>query len=58
MVQDLPIENFFIDYIANGYVVRVSYIDKKAHQDDRWSSEEFYFATVDEVLAFLETNLD
>ena len=59
MLQDLPIEKISIDPIANGNIVRVSMIDKDADDTkDRWIAEEFYFNSNDEVLAFLETNLD
>ena len=56
-MNDLQIENILINSIANGNTVRVSLIDNEADdQRDRWTSEEFYFESLGEVLAFLETN--
>ena len=58
-MNDLPIEKVSIDPIANGNIVRVELIDNDASDyKDRWTTEEFFFESSDEVLAFLETNLD
>ena len=54
MDEKLNIERFSIRSIANGYTVRVDYEE----DSDNWKDETFYFSTVTEVIAFLETNLD
>lgn len=58
MAQDLTINYININPIANGCILRVAYVDKEG--DDGWEnpSEEFYFASTEEICAFLETNLD
>ena len=58
MDNKLPIDDILIEPIDNGYLVRVSFIDKSAEVEDRWTSVKHYFATIEEVLAFIETNLD
>ena len=50
----LEIDEVNIAMIANGHLVRVEY---KEDGDD-WRREKFFFDTIDEVLAFIETNLD
>lgn len=54
MVEELKIDCVNIGIIANGYLVRVEF----GEVGDDWIREKFFFDTSDEVLAFLETNLD
>ena len=57
-MEELRIESFYISIIENGYIIRVSLVDDAQVVDDRWQEKKFFFETKDEVIAFLETNLD
>ena len=54
MVEELKIARININLVSNGYYIRVEFDDN----DDDWRIDKFIFETKDEVLAFLETNLD
>ena len=51
----MEIDRINIRKIANGWIVDMEY---DTGNDDDWVHEKFYFATIVEVLAFIETNLD
>ena len=54
MVEELKIDRFVTSIIGNGYLVRVDF----ESDGDEYKDDKFFFDTADEVLAFLETNLD
>ena len=50
----MEIDGVYISKIANGWTVRVEF---DPGSDDEYVQEKYYFSTVNEVLAFIETNL-
>ena len=53
--MEMEVDGAYISKIANGYTVRIEF---DPGNDDEYVREKFYFENTDEVLAFLETNLD
>ena len=56
-MEELRIDVIEIEPIINDYVVRVIMVDDD-DVDDRIRITKFFFTTIENVLAFIETNLD